>query len=101
MNKLYYSSVASGKAPEHRFGEFMLMRQHGKQGRDGNGYGISSQDQSGRSAQSQSFGEEMECIIHDSEKKKEKDSNYFVWGTLIIMGVLIAIAVILWAVFIK
>ena len=34
-------------------------------------------------------------------KKKEKDSNYFVWGTLIIMGVLIAIAVILWAVFIK
>ena len=56
MNKLYYSSVASGKALEHRFGEFMLMRQHGKQGRDGNGYGISSQDQSGRSAQSQSFG---------------------------------------------
>ena len=45
--------------------------------------------------------EEMERIIHDSEKKKEKDSNYFVWGTLIIMGVLIAIAVILWAVFIK
>ena len=44
---------------------------------------------------------EMERIIHDSEKKKEKDSNYFVWGTLIIMGVLIAIAVILWAVFIK
>ena len=42
-----------------------------------------------------------ERIIHDSEKKKEKDSNYFVWGTLIIMGVLIAIAVILWAVFIK
>ena len=34
-------------------------------------------------------------------KRKEKDSNYFVWGTLIIMGVLIAIAVILWAVFIK
>ncbi|WP_217930649.1 MULTISPECIES: hypothetical protein [Bacteroides] len=45
--------------------------------------------------------EEMERIIHESEKKKEKDSNYFVWGTLIIMGVLIAIAVILWAVFIK
>ena len=43
----------------------------------------------------------MERIIHDSEKKKEKDSNYFVWETLIIMGVLIAIAVILWAVFIK
>lgn len=45
--------------------------------------------------------EEMGRIIKDSEKKKEKDSNYFVWGTLIIMGVLIAIAVILWAVFIK
>ena len=27
--------------------------------------------------------EEMERIIKDSEKKKEKDSNYFVWGTLI------------------
>lgn len=24
--------------------------------------------------------EEMGRIIHDSEKKKEKDSNYFVWG---------------------
>lgn len=45
--------------------------------------------------------EEMERIIKDSEKKKEKDSNYFVWGTLIIMGALIAIAVILWAIFIK
>lgn len=45
--------------------------------------------------------EEMGQIIRDSEKKKEKDSNYFVWGTLIIMGVLVAIAVILWAVFIK
>lgn len=45
--------------------------------------------------------EEMEQIIRDSEKKKEKDSNYFVWGTLIIMGVLVAIAVILWSVFIK
>ena len=45
--------------------------------------------------------EEMERIIKDSEKKKEKDSNYFVWGTLIIMGILIAIAVILWAIFIK
>ena len=43
--------------------------------------------------------EEMERIIHDSEKKKEKDNNYFVWGTLIIMGVLIACAVILWAIF--
>ncbi|WP_291596169.1 hypothetical protein [Bacteroides sp.] len=45
--------------------------------------------------------EEMERIIKDSEKKKEKDSNYFVWGTLIIMGALILIAVILWAIFIK
>ena len=45
--------------------------------------------------------EEMGRIIKDSEKKKERDSNYFVWGTLITMGVLIAIAVILWAVFIK
>lgn len=45
--------------------------------------------------------EEMERIIKDSEKKKEKDSNYFVWGTLIIMGILIAIAVMLWAIFIK
>ncbi|QIU94769.1 hypothetical protein [Bacteroides faecium] len=45
--------------------------------------------------------EEMEHIIKDSEKKKEKDSNYFVWGTLIIMGILVAIAVTLWAVFIK
>lgn len=45
--------------------------------------------------------EEMERIIKNSEKKKEKDSNYFVWGTLIIMGILIAIAVILWAIFIK
>lgn len=45
--------------------------------------------------------EEMERIIHDSEKKKEKDSNYFVWGTLIIMGALITIAVIFWAIFLK
>ena len=45
--------------------------------------------------------EEMERIIRDSEKKKERDNSYFVWGTLIIMGVLIASAVILWAIFIK
>lgn len=45
--------------------------------------------------------EEMERIIHDSEKKKEKDSNYFVWGTLIIMGALIATAVIFWAIFLN
>ena len=43
--------------------------------------------------------EEMERIIKDSEKKKEKDNNYFVWGTLIIMGVLIGCAVLLWALF--
>lgn len=44
--------------------------------------------------------EEMERIIKDSEKKKEKDNSYFVWGTLIIMGVLIGCAVLLWAIFI-
>ena len=43
--------------------------------------------------------EEMERIIKDSEKKKEKDDSYFVWGTLIIMGVLIGCAVLLWAIF--
>ena len=43
----------------------------------------------------------MERIIRDSEKKKERDNSYCVWGALIIMGVLIAIAVILWAIFIK
>ena len=32
-------------------------------------------------------------------EKKEKDNNYFVWGTLIIMGVLIGCAVLLWALF--
>lgn len=42
--------------------------------------------------------EEMERIIKDSEKKKEKDNSYFVWGTLIIMGVLIGCAVLLWAI---
>lgn len=45
--------------------------------------------------------EEMDIIIQDSKKKKEKDNNYFVWGTLIIMGALIASAVILWAIFIR
>ena len=45
--------------------------------------------------------EEMGRIIHDSKKKKEKDSNYFVWGTLIIMGALIATAVIFWAIFLN
>ena len=45
--------------------------------------------------------EEMGRIIHDSEKKKEKDCNYFGWGTLIIMGVLIATALIFWAIFLN
>lgn len=45
--------------------------------------------------------EEMEHIISDSKKKKERDNSYFVWGTLIIMGALIASAVILWAIFLK
>lgn len=45
--------------------------------------------------------EEMGRIIKDSKKKKEKDNSYFVWGTLLIMGTLVAIAVILWAVFIQ
>ena len=38
--------------------------------------------------------EEMGRIIRETEKKKEKDNSYFVWGSLIIMGVLIASAVI-------
>ena len=41
----------------------------------------------------------LPTIIKDSEKKKEKDNSYFVWGTLIIMGVLIGCAVLLWAIF--
>jgi hypothetical protein len=45
--------------------------------------------------------EEMDYIIRDSNKKKERDNSYFVWGTLVIMGVLIASAVILWAIFIR
>lgn len=56
---------------------------------------------SGHSSLPDTTSEEMERIIQDSEKKKEKDSNYFVWGTLIIMGVLVAIAIIFWAAFIK
>ena len=32
-------------------------------------------------------------------KEKKKDNSYFVWGTLIIMGVLIGCAVLLWAIF--
>ena len=39
--------------------------------------------------------------LPNTTPEEMEDSNYFVWGTLIIMGVLIAIAVILWAVFIK
>ena len=45
--------------------------------------------------------EEMGHIINNSKKKREKDSSYFVWGTLICMGALVTVAVILWAVFIK
>jgi hypothetical protein len=55
----------------------------------------------GHSSLPDTTSEEMGRIIQDSEKKKEKDSNYFVWGTLIIMGVLVAIAIIFWAAFIK
>lgn len=45
--------------------------------------------------------EEMDRIIQQSKKKKEKDNSYFVWGTVVIMGILIASAVILWAIFIR
>ena len=44
--------------------------------------------------------EEMERIIRDSEKKKERDNSYFVWGTST-MQPCISSAVILWAIFIK
>ena len=44
----------------------MLMRQHGKQGRDGNGYGISSQDQSGRSAQYAIFRWSIDTLLRAS-----------------------------------
>lgn len=45
--------------------------------------------------------EEMDRIIKQSEEKKEKDNRYFVRGTLIIMAILLASAVILWAVFLR
>ena len=37
----------------------------------------------------------------DRTAKKEADDRYFVFGTLIIIGVLLACAVILWAIFIR
>ena len=45
--------------------------------------------------------EEMKRIIRNSEKKKEKDSSYFAWGTFIVMGALIVTAVIFWAIFLN
>lgn len=45
--------------------------------------------------------EEMDRIIKQSEEKKEKDNRYFVKATLIIMVILVASAVILWAVFLR
>ena len=45
--------------------------------------------------------EEMGRIIRQSKEKKEADDRYFVFGTLIIIGVLLACAVILWAIFIR
>ena len=39
--------------------------------------------------------------LPDTTPEEMERSNYFVWGTLIIMGALILIAVILWAIFIK
>lgn len=45
--------------------------------------------------------EEMDHIIQDSKKKKEKDNSYFVWGTLIVFGALIALFLVFWAFFIR
>lgn len=45
--------------------------------------------------------EEMGRIIRQSEEKKEADDRYFVFGTLIIIGILLLCAVILWAIFIR
>lgn len=45
--------------------------------------------------------EEMDHIIQDSKKKKEKDNSYFVWGTLIIFGILIGLFVVLWTFFFR
>lgn len=45
--------------------------------------------------------EEMERIAKQSEEKKERDNSYFVWTTLIIFGILIGSAVVLWAIFLR
>lgn len=45
--------------------------------------------------------EEMGRIIRQSKEKKEADERYFVFGSLIIIGVLLICAVILWAIFIR
>ena len=47
------------------------------------------------------YPEEMGRIIRQSEEKKEADDRYFVFGTLIIIGILLLCAVILWAIFIR
>lgn len=43
--------------------------------------------------------EEMGRIIRQTEKKKEADDRYFVFGTLIVIGGLLLCGVILWAFF--
>lgn len=45
--------------------------------------------------------EEMGRIIRQTEKKKEADDRYFVFGTLIVIGGLLLCGVILWAFFIR
>lgn len=45
--------------------------------------------------------EEMGRIIRQTEKKKEADDRYFVYGTLIVIGGLLLCGVILWAFFIR
>lgn len=39
--------------------------------------------------------EEMGHIIQETAKRKKRENSYFVWGSLIIMGILIASAVII------
>lgn len=45
--------------------------------------------------------EEMGRIIRQTEKKKEADDRYFVFGTLIVIGGLLLCAVILWILFFR
>lgn len=45
--------------------------------------------------------EEMGRIIRQTEKKKEADDRYFVFGTLIVIGGLLLCGVIIWAFFIR